>query len=83
MVPCSKIARLANGLSCEIFIRNGDKRVDAKSVFDLMTLTAEQNSVLELEASGEGAIEGLEKLASLFEQNFEDDSMMDDTVRAD
>ncbi|MCA8986710.1 MAG: HPr family phosphocarrier protein [Planctomycetaceae bacterium] len=73
LVPCSKIAQLARSYACEIRICKGELVVDAKAVFDLMTLRAEQGTLLAIEADGDGACEVVEKLVSLFERNFDVD----------
>ncbi len=71
LVPCSQISQLARDFECDIRIYNGDHRVDAKTVFDLMTLRAEQGTHLIIEAEGDGSEEAIQKLAHLFETDFE------------
>ncbi len=71
LVPCSQISQLARNYECEIRIYNGEHRVDAKTVFDLMTLRAEQGTHLILEAEGIGSEEAIQKLTHLFETDFE------------
>ena len=71
--PQSQITRLAQKFDCEVHIRKDDRTVDAKSMFDLMTLEAACGTTLYLEASGEGAVEAVRQLARLFESNFQDD----------
>jgi phosphotransferase system HPr (HPr) family protein len=44
--------------------------VDGKVMLDLLTLAADQGSVLVLEARGADAAEALHAIAELFEQNF-------------
>ncbi len=77
LVPCSRISELARKYECEIRIYNGDHVVDAKTVFDLMTLRADQGTQLTLETEGVGGKEALQKLIHLFETDFE----IDGTVR--
>lgn len=71
LVPCSRISQLSRNYECEVRIHNGDHIVDAKAVFDLMTLRADQGTQLILEAEGIGSEEVIEKLAYLFETDFE------------
>ncbi|MBL4884635.1 MAG: HPr family phosphocarrier protein [Planctomycetaceae bacterium] len=71
LVPCSRISEISRSYGCEIRIYNGEHAVDAKAVFDLMTLRADQGTHLVLEAEGELAEEALEKLVHLFETDFE------------
>lgn len=70
LVPCSKVAELARRYDCEIRIHKNDQVVDAKALFDLMTLRAEQGTHLFLEAEGEHAEEAIERLVDLFENDF-------------
>ena len=71
LVPCSQIAQFARSFDCDVQISNNDVTVDAKNVFDLMTLNAIHGSMLVLEAAGNGAAEVIKGLVSLFESNFE------------
>ena len=72
MVPCAKIVRTAERFSCEIHIQKADRSADAKTMLDLLTLSAENGSVLVLEARGAEADEAVKALARLFESNFDD-----------
>ena len=71
LVPCSRISELSRSYDCEIRIYNGDHMVDAKAVFDLMTLRADQGTHLVLETEGDLAEEVLGKLVQLFESDFQ------------
>lgn len=69
--PMSLIAQTAGKFSGTISIRREDGyAVNAKSMFDLLTLKAETNMPLMLEAQGEGACELLDLLESLFASKF-------------
>ncbi|WP_315860580.1 HPr family phosphocarrier protein [Rubinisphaera margarita] len=70
LVPCSKIAELARRYDCEIRILKHEQVVDAKAVFDLMTLRADQGTSLVVEAEGYSADEAIEQLVELFENDF-------------
>jgi phosphocarrier protein HPr len=70
MVPCSQIVKIARDFECTIHIRKEQSRVDAKSIFDLLTLNAPYGTRLVLEATGESAAEAVAQLAALFESNF-------------
>ena len=72
MVPCSLIVRTAERFPCEIEIQKADRKADAKTMLDLLTLSAENGSTLVLEAHGAEANEAVEALARLFESNFDD-----------
>ncbi|HLJ10749.1 MAG TPA: HPr family phosphocarrier protein [Planctomycetaceae bacterium] len=71
--PCSQIVQLAQKFNCDLSIRKGDRTVDGKSMLDLLTLAAEQSTVLALEARGADAAEALEAIAALFDRNFATD----------
>lgn len=70
--PMSLIAQATGGFTGEVSVRRNDGySVNAKSIFDLLTLRAEKGMELTLEAQGEGATELLDQLEALFEANFE------------
>jgi phosphotransferase system HPr (HPr) family protein len=71
--PSSQIVQIAQRFTSTLVIRKGDKKVDGKSMLDLLTLAAEHGTVLELETSGVDAAEALEAVAGLFERNFATD----------
>lgn len=71
LVPCSMIAKIAAQFDGDVRIHKGTQSVDAKTVFDLMTLAAEKDTLLTLEAEGKGSAGIVDKLAHLFESNFE------------
>ena len=71
MSPCSRIAEVARRFGGTIRIRNGNVVADARNVLDLMTLQAEYGTQLDLEASGDGAVEALDALVRLFESKFQ------------
>ena len=65
--PAALIVELANRFDSEVWLIKGAQRVDAKSIMELMTLAAEQGSVLVLEARGpeaQAAADALEKIFS-------------------
>lgn len=68
---CSRVVALASDFSGELFIHNGDRKADARSMFDLVQLAAFPDSELLLEASGDGAAEVLDRLELLFSQTTE------------
>jgi phosphocarrier protein len=69
--PMSLIAQAAGKFAGSVSIRREDGySVNAKSMFDLLTLKAETNMSLMLEAQGEGACDLLDQLESLFASKF-------------
>lgn len=71
LVPCSKIAELAKRYQCNCIIIKDGRSVDAKTIFDLMTLGAVKGTRLTLHCQGEKADELIEKLVALFEADFQ------------
>jgi len=63
-------ARLAQGFQAEVRVGLDGKRVSGKSLLDLLTLVAECDSELDLEASGPDAEAALTALAGLVESRF-------------
>ena len=71
LVPCSLIARTASAFACQMRIKKGDRTVDAKNIFDLMSLNAGKGTQLILEATGDGASEAVRSLSDLFDSGFD------------
>ncbi len=71
MVPCSRIAEQVRDFGGSVTITVEDRSVDAKSIFDLLTLRAPFGTVLSIEAAGENSAVLIDGLAALFERNFE------------
>ena len=70
LVPCSLIAQSASSFDCEVRIRKGAQTVDAKNIFDLMSLNAGHGAELILEAAGGCAHDAVDALVALFESGF-------------
>lgn len=70
MRPCTLLAQAAKRFDSRIRLGNAGKKVDAKSVFDLLTLAAGPGAELDLEVDGPDAPDALEHLAALFDSNF-------------
>lgn len=70
MRPLALIANCARRFECEVRLRKDQLAVDAKSIFDLLTLNAPCGTSLVLEANGVGAREVVTELVGLFEANF-------------
>ncbi len=79
MRPMSLIAKVVKEFSGEVYIRREDGyAVNAKSMFDLLTLGAEYGTPLMLEAQGDAAGELLDYLETLFDSKFGWDEDEDD-----
>ena len=73
LIPGSLIAQLARRYDCDLKIRKGEITADAKNVLDIISLTAVLGAELDLEATGDEAVEAIEELVKLFDANFEVD----------
>lgn len=71
--PCSLLVKAANHFRSEIKISKDDMEVNGKSIIGVMTLAASQGTELILIADGADEEYALEKLASLFEEKFDED----------
>ena len=70
LTPLRALTLLAEQFTCDISIRKGDRDVDAKSMFDLITLMAEFGTPLMLTAKGPDAAAAVKALGDLFDSNF-------------
>lgn len=70
----TKLAQLAHQFDAQIFIRQGDKQVDAGSVMGLMLLASQKGKDIEVIASGTQAQEALDAIVQLVEHKFDEDS---------
>ena len=68
--PADMFARLARQFRSRIELVRDDRRVEASSVIDLLTLGAAQGTELVLEAEGDDAQEAVDALAKLVESGF-------------
>jgi phosphotransferase system HPr (HPr) family protein len=68
--PADMLARLARQFQSRIELVREDRRVEASSIIDLLTLGAAQGTELILEAEGHDAEEAVEALARLVESGF-------------
>jgi phosphotransferase system HPr (HPr) family protein len=70
--PAAKLVELANRFESQIDLVKQGKRVDAKSIMDLMTLAAEQGSILLLEVRGPDARAAAEAIEKSFQEGLGD-----------
>lgn len=68
--PADMVARCAGRFESQIELVKGNEPVDGKSILSLLTLAAEQGTLLSISAVGPDADEAVEALAALFEQGF-------------
>ena len=69
--PCQLIAVVAQQHPGSVILSRGSIRADAKSLWELLTLAAEKESVLELEVTGDDGDELAGKMSELFSSGFE------------
>ena len=71
MRPAQEFVKLALGYKSKIEVIRETLRVDAKSIFDVMTLAAEPGVEIVLEAWGDDAEQAVDQLARFIENGFE------------
>ncbi|MDR3177292.1 MAG: HPr family phosphocarrier protein [Desulfovibrio sp.] len=64
--PAVRLAQAAQEFSAEISLGCGNQLVDAKSVLDILSLSAVKGAVLTLRARGADAGEAAERLGEIF-----------------
>lgn len=70
--PCHALARLALAFGGDVEVLCDGRRANAKSILELMTLSAGQGSVLEFTARGDGAGTVVRSLVGLVEAGFQE-----------
>ncbi len=70
--PASLFVKIANRFESEVTVRKGSEAVNGKSIMGLMTLAANQGSVLELEVSGPDADKAMAELEQFLSSDTED-----------
>ncbi len=70
--PAARLTREAQRFGAEITVSFNGSTADVKSILDMMSLGAGQNSRLVFRASGVDARDALERIAGVFAANFEE-----------
>lgn len=60
--PASSFVKIANKFESEVTVRKGKETVSGKSIMSLMTLAANQGSILEIEVEGADAEQAMSEL---------------------
>jgi phosphocarrier protein HPr len=68
--PAEMFARMALKFDAEVTVVRDGRRLDGKSIIDLLTMGATQGTELTIEATGNQAAEAVEALAELVESGF-------------
>jgi phosphocarrier protein len=66
----AKLTKLAGSFACEVWMRKGERRVNAKSIMGVMMLAAGMGSTVELETSGVDEQAAMEALLALIADKF-------------
>jgi phosphocarrier protein HPr len=69
--PAAQFAKIAEGFECEIWVTKDGMRVNGKSILSLLTLAAEQGSLILLEADGPDEHQALDALRKILEEEGE------------
>ena len=75
--PASAFVKIANRFESEVTVRKGDDAVNGKSIMGLMTLAANEGSVIELEVSGNDAQAALAALEEFLNSDHDEDKSKD------
>ncbi len=66
----AKLTKMAGSFPCEVWMRRGDRRVNAKSIMGVMMLAAGMGVAVEVETSGDREQEAMDALLALINDKF-------------
>jgi len=66
----AKLTKLAGGFDCEVWMRRGERRVNAKSIMGVMMLAAGIGTQVEIETDGAQEREAMQALQALIADKF-------------
>jgi phosphocarrier protein len=69
--PAAKLAQEAQKFAADIFLRQGEQEVDAKSILDILSLAAGSGCTLEVKARGDDAPKAVDHIEMLFRNKFQ------------
>jgi len=75
--PASMFVKIANKYESEVTVRKGADVVNGKSIMGLMTLAANEGSVIEIEVSGSDAESAMAALEEFLSTDHEEDKAKD------
>ena len=66
----AKLTKLAGSFACEVWMRKGERRVNAKSIMGVMMLAAGMGSTVEIETDGAQEQAAMDALLALIHDKF-------------
>ena len=66
----AKLTKLAGSFPCEVWMRKGERRVNAKSIMGVMMLAAGMGSTVEIETDGTQEQAAMDALLALINDKF-------------
>ena len=66
----AKLTKLAGSFACEVWMRKGERRVNAKSIMGVMMLAAGMGSTVEIETDGAQEQAAMDALLALIADKF-------------
>jgi len=72
MRPADKLVRTATGFQCQLELERAGQIADCRSILSLLTLGASQGCELILRAQGPDAIEAIQVIRLMFDQQFDE-----------
>ncbi|HBU49432.1 MAG: HPr family phosphocarrier protein [Myxococcota bacterium] len=70
----ARLVALLSQAEGDVWIRYGDRKVNGKSILELLTLSAPKSTTIEIEVEGDRSQEILTAVAKLFEERFGEES---------
>lgn len=68
--PAQRFVQTVLKFKCDVFVENGGRRVNAKSIMGLLTLAASQGTRIIVICQGDDAEEALEAIRKLLDSGF-------------
>ena len=69
----TRLVNCASAFECDLWINNGEKSVNSKSIMGVLTLAACRGTELTIEANGEDEREAVETIFNLISDRFGED----------
>ena len=66
----AKLTKLAGSFPCDVWMRKGERRINAKSIMGVMMLAAGMGSEVEIETDGAQEQEAMDALVALIDGKF-------------